>query len=94
MILVFAGAGASKAVGPENYPTTLEFFERLPEQIRKDPLFLHILSYGIAYRRTLRSLLLIAKNHFVPSLSILIARATTVMALTKDLCRGRCNKFE
>jgi SIR2-like domain len=39
MIVIFAGAGASKAVDPEHYPTTVEFFERLPEKIRQDRLF-------------------------------------------------------
>jgi SIR2-like domain len=39
MILVFAGAGASKAVSPENYPTTIEFFERLPDAIRENKTF-------------------------------------------------------
>jgi SIR2-like domain len=38
MILVFAGAGASKAVS-EVYPTTKEFFEQLPDQIKNDTLF-------------------------------------------------------
>jgi hypothetical protein len=39
VILLFAGAGASAAVNPEHYPTTLSFFERLPEQLRKRPLY-------------------------------------------------------
>ncbi|HKO96669.1 MAG TPA: SIR2 family protein [Pyrinomonadaceae bacterium] len=39
MILVFAGAGASKAVNPDQYPTTVEFFKRLPQHIRGDKLF-------------------------------------------------------
>jgi hypothetical protein len=39
MIVVFAGAGASKAVDPSMYPTTAEFFERLPDSIRGTPLF-------------------------------------------------------
>ena len=39
MILVFAGAGASKAVSPDQYPTTVEFFERLPEGVTSLPLF-------------------------------------------------------
>lgn len=34
MILVFAGAGGSKAVNRTQYPTTVEFFQRLPEKIR------------------------------------------------------------
>ena len=30
MILVFVGAGGSAAVDPKQYPTTVEFFNRLP----------------------------------------------------------------
>ena len=40
MILVFVGAGGSAAVDPEQYPTTVEFFNRLPEGITQDPLFI------------------------------------------------------
>lgn len=39
MILVFVGAGGSAAVDPEQYPTTVEFFNRLPEEITQDPSF-------------------------------------------------------
>lgn len=39
MIVVFAGAGASKAVDPDSYPTTAEFFSRLPESISNAVLF-------------------------------------------------------
>lgn len=39
MILVFVGAGGSAAVDPEQYPTTVEFFNRLPDNIKEDPLF-------------------------------------------------------
>ena len=39
MILVFAGAGASYAVNCEQYPTTAEFFKRVPDQIRQTPWF-------------------------------------------------------
>ena len=42
MILVFAGAGGSTAVDPEQYPTTVEFFKRLPEDIKQDALFVRI----------------------------------------------------
>jgi len=38
-IVVFAGAGASKGVNPQRYPTTVEFFERLPEEIKQDQIF-------------------------------------------------------
>src|SRR5262245_31892044 len=37
--IVFAGAGASTAVNPEQYPTTAEFFRRLPEDISSAQLF-------------------------------------------------------
>ncbi len=37
--LIFAGAGASKAVSADRYPTTIEFFEKLPETIRNTHLF-------------------------------------------------------
>ena len=39
MILVFVGAGGSAAVDPKQYPTTVEFFNRLPREITQDPLF-------------------------------------------------------
>ncbi len=39
MIIVFAGAGASKAVRPDQYPTTVEFFDKLPEPVTQDDLF-------------------------------------------------------
>lgn len=45
MIVVFAGAGASKAVAPDVYPTTVEFFERLPDNVRSDKLFELVLNY-------------------------------------------------
>ncbi len=45
MIIVFAGAGASKAVNPKNYPTTVEFFDRLPGSFNEDQLFGQIISF-------------------------------------------------
>ena len=39
MILVFVGAGGSAAVDPDQYPTTIEFFNRLPDAITNTPLF-------------------------------------------------------
>ena len=39
MILVFAGAGASYAVNCEQYPTTAEFFNRVPDHIKGTPWF-------------------------------------------------------
>jgi len=38
-VLLFAGAGASKAVSPDKYPTTIEFFKGLPRDVREDTLF-------------------------------------------------------
>lgn len=38
-ILIFAGAGASKAVAPDVYPTTIEFFNGLPTSVKSNPLF-------------------------------------------------------
>ena len=42
MILVFVGAGGSAAVDPEQYPTTVKFFNRLPDDITGSPLFVKI----------------------------------------------------
>ena len=42
MILVFVGAGGSAAVDPELYPTTVEFFNRLPGEIKNDPVFVKV----------------------------------------------------
>lgn len=39
MILLFVGAGGSAAVDPEQYPTTVEFFDRLPAEITETPFF-------------------------------------------------------
>jgi hypothetical protein len=39
MILVFAGAGASKAVNPSAYPTAMEFFNRLEPELQHDNTF-------------------------------------------------------
>lgn len=44
-IVVFAGAGASKAVAPEKYPTTVEFFENLPDSITKNELFKQVVVF-------------------------------------------------
>ena len=41
-VVVFAGAGASKAIDPEKYPTTVEFFQRLPSGVTADPLFVEV----------------------------------------------------
>lgn len=45
MILVFAGAGTSKAVSDELYPTTAEFFQRLPTNVRDDALFQLVVAF-------------------------------------------------
>ena len=42
MILVFVGAGGSAAVDPEQYPTTVEFFNRLPDDITGNSVFVKI----------------------------------------------------
>lgn len=44
-ILIFAGAGASKAVNPIEFPTTLEFFEKLPGEITETQLFKQVVSF-------------------------------------------------
>lgn len=44
-IVVFAGAGASKAVAPEKYPTTVEFFDDLPEKITSNQLFEQVVGF-------------------------------------------------
>jgi hypothetical protein len=41
-ILIFAGAGASKAVAPSKYPTTVEFFQSLPQSIKRNQLFIEL----------------------------------------------------
>jgi hypothetical protein len=37
--VVFAGAGASTAVNRDHYPTTVEFFDQLPVEVKGDPFF-------------------------------------------------------
>jgi len=37
-VLVFSGAGASYAVNPERFPTTVQFFQKLPVGLAKEPL--------------------------------------------------------
>lgn len=44
-ILIFAGAGASKSVAPDFYPTTVEFFDGLPASIKKNRLFSIVEAY-------------------------------------------------
>ena len=45
MILVFAGAGSSAAIDSKQYPTTVEFFSRLPEYIKQEPLFIEVCNF-------------------------------------------------
>jgi len=45
VLVILAGAGASKAVAPESYPTTIEFFENLPDSVKKDKFFDLIVQY-------------------------------------------------
>jgi hypothetical protein len=44
-ILIFAGAGASKAVAPDLYPTTVEFFQDLPSNIKNNSLFTRVVEF-------------------------------------------------
>lgn len=44
-VLIFAGAGASKGVCPEKFPTTQEFFAQLSENITERPLFQFVMEY-------------------------------------------------
>lgn len=44
-LTIFAGAGASKAVNSKEFPTTIEFFERLPDEIVSDNLFQFALAF-------------------------------------------------
>ena len=39
MILLFVGAGGSAAVDPKQYPTTVGFFEKLPDEMKGDCMF-------------------------------------------------------
>jgi hypothetical protein len=43
--LIFAGAGASKAVNSQQFPTTVEFFKNLPDEIKKDSVFQFVENY-------------------------------------------------
>lgn len=44
-VVVLSGAGASKAVNPSKYPTTIEFFEGLPDEVRSDRYFNFVLNF-------------------------------------------------
>ena len=45
MILLFVGAGGSAAVDAEQYPTTVEFYKRLPDDIVQNPLFFFVQNF-------------------------------------------------
>jgi len=45
LTVVFAGAGASTAVDPDQYPTTAQFFGRLPAEIIRDPFFAGVVQF-------------------------------------------------
>jgi hypothetical protein len=49
-VVVLAGAGASKAVQPEKFPTTVEFFKRLPPPVVSDGYFQFVLGFLQAQR--------------------------------------------
>lgn len=51
MIIVFVGAGGSASVDPTQYPTTVEFFQRLPQQITSDQLFTLITAFLRAQKK-------------------------------------------
>lgn len=44
-LVVLAGAGASTALNRDQYPTTVEFFARLPDSIQQDAVFKFIMQY-------------------------------------------------
>jgi len=44
-VVIFAGAGASKAVNGQGYPTTVEFFDNLPPTITNNKLFDSVMDY-------------------------------------------------
>ena len=45
MIAIFAGAGASKAVNTNSFPTTIDFFNKLPENIKNEIIFKETIKY-------------------------------------------------
>lgn len=44
-LVIFAGAGASRGVSGEKYPTTVEFFKKLPSGIKDDGLFKSLIQF-------------------------------------------------
>jgi hypothetical protein len=51
-VVILAGAGASKAVAQDSYPTTVEFFERLPQNVISDGYFQFVLDFIKEQRST------------------------------------------
>ena len=51
-VLIFAGAGASKGVSPQNFPTTVEFFEQIPSDIKRNKYFELVSEYLMADKGT------------------------------------------
>jgi hypothetical protein len=49
-VLIFAGAGASTAVNQDKYPTTIQFYERLPKGIQGNTLFKIVVEFLSATR--------------------------------------------
>ena len=45
MILVFVGAGGSASVDPKHYPTTVEFFKMIPNDVKEGPVFSNVHEY-------------------------------------------------
>ncbi len=41
-LIIFAGAGASRGVAKDKYPTAVDFKQRLPEQVRTQLLYQHL----------------------------------------------------
>ena len=52
MILVFAGAGASAAIDPKKYPTTIEFYNQLPSSLKINPFLGQVCDFLDANKRT------------------------------------------
>jgi hypothetical protein len=44
-VVVFAGAGASKAVDADSYPTTVDFFSGLPKSVTSNRLFTNLVEF-------------------------------------------------
>jgi hypothetical protein len=65
VFVIFAGAGASKAVNPEKYPTTVEFFDKLPPAIKESSIFGSIVDFlkqSLAWKHQLSSCELVSDS--------------------------------